>query len=122
MTPEASLHTFMSGFGIPAYVSSSVPDEAQYPYLTYAPVMGEFNGGEVNVPVNLWYHGTSESVPNAKAREMFVAIGPGGRCLPCDGGMLWVKRGTPWCQAMTDDDSVIRRRLINVSIETITYL
>lgn len=123
MTPEAAIYSFLSGFAIPAYASSSVPDQAQFPYLTYDLVLGEWEQGEVNMPVNVWYRTESEATPNAKVREISQAIGMGGVTLPCDGGMLWLKKGSPWAQAVTIDgeDEKVKRRLLNISIETIAF-
>ena len=118
MTPEAAIYKFMSGFGIPAYASSSVPSDATFPYITYDVVTGEMFGGEVNMPVNVWYRTESEAAPNAKVREIFSAIGMGGVTLPCDGGMIWIKRGTPWAQAVTiGGDDKVKRRYVNIDIE-----
>ena len=119
MTPEAAVYTFLSSFGIPAYAASSVPDQATFPYLTYDLVLGEWGQPEVNMPVNVWYRTDSEALPNAKVREISKAIGMGGVTLPCDGGMLWVKKGSPWAQAMTveGEDEKVKRRYININIE-----
>lgn len=123
MTPEAAIYTFLSGFSVPAYASASVPDQAQFPYLTYDLILGEWEQGEVNMQVNVWYRTESEAAPNAKVREISQAIGMGGVTLPCDGGMLWLKKGSPWAQAVTIDgeDEKVKRRLLNISIETITF-
>lgn len=123
MTPEAAINRFLSGFGIPAYASSSVPSDATFPYLTYDLVIGEWQGGDVNMPVNVWYRTESEAEPNAKVREMFTAIGIGGVTLTCDGGMLWVKRGSPWAQAVTieGEDEKVKRRYVNINVEYITF-
>lgn len=122
MTPEAAIYTFLSGFSIPAYAASSVPDQAQFPYITYDLVLGEWEQGEVNVPVNVWYRTESEALPNAKVREISQAIGMGGVTLPCDGGMLWLKKGSPWAQAVTIDgeDEKVKRRYVNINIEYLT--
>ena len=119
MTPEAAVYTFLSSFGIPAYAASSVPDQATFPYLTYDLVVGEWGQPKVNMPVNVWYRTDSEAIPNAKVREISQAIGMGGITLPCDGGMLWVKKGSPWAQAMTveGEDEKVKRRYINITIE-----
>jgi hypothetical protein len=92
---------------------------ASFPYITYDLVEGDVLSGEVNVPVNVWYRTESEAQPNAKVREMFTRIGLGGVTLPCDGGMLWVKRGSPWAQAVTveGEDEMVKRRYVNVNIE-----
>lgn len=122
MTPEAAIYTFLNGFGIPAYASSSVPDRAAFPYITYDLVLGEWGEPEVNMPVNVWYRTDSEAEPNAKVREIGETLGIGGVTLPCDGGMLWVKKGSPWAQAVTveGEDEKVKRRYVNINIEYLT--
>ena len=119
MTPEAAIHQFMSGFGMPAYAATATPSGAEFPYLTYDLVLGGWMQGEVNMPVNLWFRTDSEAVPNAKVREMAEAIGLGGVILPCDGGMLWLKKGSPWAQAVRveGEDDKVKRRYVNVNVE-----
>lgn len=118
MTKEAALLDFFSGFGIPAYPSSAVPDDAVFPWLTYDLVTGAWGDGELSITVNLWYYTTDEATPNAKAREIAAALGLGGKRIECDEGAIWLKRGQPWCQALQDDaDTTIKRRYINISAE-----
>lgn len=119
MTPEAALYNWMSGFGIPAYASTSTPSDAEMPYLTYDLVVGGWDSGEVNVPVNIWYHTDSEAVPNAKVRELSQRLGRGGETIPCDGGMLWLKKGSPWAQSVRveGEDEKVKRRYVNVNVE-----
>jgi hypothetical protein len=120
MTKAAALQSFFEGFGIPAYPSTSVPDEAEMPYLTYAPYFAAFGDGQVNIQVNIWMRTESEAKANAKAQELADAIGRGGVTLDCDGGAVWLTRGSPWCQPVRDDDSGVRRRLVNVNAEYLT--
>ncbi len=121
MTKEAALKQFFSGFGIQAYTSTAVPKDVEFPYLTYEVITSAFEDGEVGLTVNLWYFTSGESEPNAKARELSEAIGHGGKILPCDGGYIWLKRGSPWCQSLTDEtDHGIKRRYINVTAEYMT--
>lgn len=119
MTPEAAIYQFLSGFGIPAYTSTSVPDDAAYPYLTYDLVIGgEWNSGEVSMPVNVWYRTESEAAPNSKVRQMGAALHGGGVQVPCDGGVLWIKKGSPWAQAVREEgDNMVKRRYVNLDIE-----
>ena len=123
MTPEAAIYQFLSGFGIPAYASSSVPDQAEFPYITYDLSLGYWGQTEVNMPVNVWYRTESEAEPNAKVREISDTLGIGGVTAPCDGGMLWLKRGEPWVQAMSieGEDEKVKRRYVNINIEFLTY-
>lgn len=121
MTKETTLKQFFSSFGIPAYPSTSVPNDVVFPYLTYEVITSAWDGGEVGLTVNLWYFTTQEGPPNEKARELSEAIGLGGKILPCDGGYIWLKRGSPWCQSLSDDTSTaIKRRYINVTAEYLT--
>lgn len=119
MTPEAAIFKFMSSFGIPAYAATSTPSDVKFPYITYDLVLGEWNAAEVNMPVNVWYRSDSESAPNAKVREISQALINGGLQVPCDGGMLWIKKGSPWSQAVRveGEDEKVKRRYININIE-----
>ena len=122
MTPEAAIYQFLNSFGIPAYAAASTPSEAAFPYITYDIVVSEWGATEINMPVNLWYRTESEAQPNAKVRENAKRIGLGGTTIPCDGGMIWVKKGSPWAQAVTveGEDEKIKRRYININLEYLT--
>lgn len=119
MTPEAAIYQFMAGFGIPAYAATATPDDAVMPYITYDLVMGGWELGEVNIPVNVWYRTTGEAEPNAKVREIARELGIGGVTLPCDGGFVWLKKGSPWAQVMRveGEDENVKRRYVNVNAE-----
>lgn len=120
MTPAAAVCDFMAGFGIPAYAATSVPDDADFPYITYELSVDDFWGGEVALAMDIWYRGDSEAGPNAKAREVSKAL-IGCRCIPCDGGGIILKKGSPFCQGMGDTaDDKIKRRHINLTAEFIT--
>ena len=117
MTRDKALHAWFSQF-LTAYPASSVPEDAVFPWLTYELVTGAWNSGEIGLTVNLWYYTEGEAAPNAKAQEIADAIGMGGVMIPYDGGAMWLKRGTPWCQNVKDDaDPAIKRRYLNLSIE-----
>lgn len=118
MTRIAAIQNFLSSFDLTAYEEYSVPDDAAMPYLTYS-ISTDYFEAETPVQVNLWYRTTSNSVPNAKANEIGDALS-GGKILTCDDGGIWIKRGSPFCQNMIDEnDSSIKRRYINLSAEFI---
>lgn len=120
-TKEAVLYQFFSSFGLEAYASTAVPEDAAFPYLTYQAATSAFEEGEVALTVNLWYHTEGEAEPNQKAREISKVIGQGGVVLPCDGGYIWLKRGSPFCQNLSDQtDRDIKRRYINITAEYLT--
>lgn len=121
MTKAAALYDFFSSFGITAYASTNVPDDVIFPYLTYTPVLGSFGDTSAAITVNLWYYTDSEAIPNAKAEEISKRLGLGGERLACDDGVIWLTRGAPWCQSLTDETSKsIKRRYININAEFIT--
>lgn len=126
MTKEAALQAFFEQF-LPSYAASAVPDDVEFPYLTYELITSAWDEGEVGLTVNLWYYTTSEAAPNAKVREISSAIGMSGTLVPCDDGAIWFKRGSPWAQSMTDStdpkikrDTKIKRRYLNVTAEYLT--
>ena len=119
MTKGSAIHSFFSGFGITAYASTSVPEDAEFPYLTYTPFFDTF-GNQVSLTINLWYRTESEAIPSAKAQELSNALS-GGKYLICDGGAILLQRGSPWCQSLSDDsDPLIKRRYINITAEFLT--
>ena len=122
MTKGAALHEFFNRLqGMPAYPETDVPRGAGFPRMTYSVPVGAWGGGEEALTISMWFKTESEAIPNAKAQELSELIGAGGVMLPCDGGAIWVKRGAPWCQSLTDEsDSTLKRRYINVSVEYIT--
>ena len=120
MTPEAALYAYLNGFGMPAYASTSAPSEGDeefsLPYNSYDLSVGDWSGGEVNVPVRIWDRTESEAKMNAKVREIGASIGMSGLTVPCEGGMLWLKKGSPWAQASRAEDGV-KCRYLNIDIE-----
>ena len=120
VTKGAALCTFLNGI-MKAYAESEVPNDAVLPYMTYELAIGAFGDEEIPITVNMYFHTDSEAIPNAKAQELSDAIGLGGIMLPYDGGALWLKRGSPFCQSMYDDaDHHTKRRYINLSAEFIS--
>ena len=120
MTKGAALQSFFDSI-MTSYAESSVPDNATLPYLTYELITSSWNGGEVGLTVNMWFMTTSEKEPNAAVDKLSKAIGLGGVQIPCDEGVIWLKRGSPWAQSLTDEtDKTIKRRYINVTAEYLT--
>lgn len=123
MTKEAALFNFYSSFGLPVHEENSVPtgeNAPKFPYITYELVTDDF-GGETALTASLWYRSETLVKINAKTKEISAAIGRGGVFLPCDGGAIWIKRGTPFAQSMSDDsDELIKRKLLNLTAEFIT--
>lgn len=123
MTKEATMHSFWSGFGLTAYEENSVPkgeEKPEFPYLTYQLVVDSF-GNEVIMTASLWDNSTSWAYLTVKSNEIAQTIGRDGVFLPCDGGKVWIKKGVPFIQNMSDPDNTnIKRKLINITAEYLT--
>ena len=120
MTKGAALQSFFDSI-MTSYAASSVPENATLPYLTYDFITSAWDGGEVGLTDNLWFRTTSEKEPHAAVDNLAKAIGLGGVVLHCDDGVIWLKRGSPWAQSLTDaTDKTIKRRYINVTAEYLT--
>lgn len=77
MTQTASaLYRFWSGFGIPAYADDNVPDDAQYPYITYELEFPDWSQ-EVVASARLWYRDTSFTAMAEKLDEICEQLDPG---------------------------------------------
>jgi hypothetical protein len=122
MTKSGALYTFWAGFGIPAFEENSVPEGAEFPYITYESGLDGF-GGEMLLSGSVWYRSTSWVDANAKAEEIGGALGYGGMRIPCTGGRLWIRRGSPSARASGDpDDDLIRRMIINIEVMFLTTI
>ena len=120
MTKAAAIYQFWSSFGLTAYEENTVPTDAAFPYVTYQLVTDSFDR-EVAATASLWYRGESWTDINVKTEEISRYIGRGGRLIDCDGGFIWLKRGSPFAQNIGDEsDDLIRIKYINVTVEYMT--
>ena len=118
-TKAAAVHGFMSRFGMTAYASGAVPDSASYPYIEYDVAEGSF-GEKCSASMRIWFKTRSEKIPNAKVDEIAKTVTRGGVVLPCDGGAIWIKRGSPFAQAAAGDEPLVKMHLVNLEVEYIT--
>ena len=120
MTKAAAIYQFWNSFGLTAYEENSVPDEAQFPYITYQLVTDSFDR-EIPLTASLWYRSESWAGINAKTEEISQKISRGGKIIACDGGAIWLKRGQPFAQSMGDEsDDLIKRKYLNITAEFMT--
>lgn len=121
MNKEQAIHTFWSGFGIPAYDEQTVPDDAKMPYITYR-VVTDSIGNVCNLTGSIWYRSTSWREVSDKAAEVAQAVGQYGFTkLKLDDGYVWFTKGAPFAQRMSDPASdMIRRIYLNVQAEFLT--
>lgn len=120
MNKAQALYQFWSGFGLPAYEENIVPVGATMPYITY---QVETDSIENVVPIagSLWYRTPSWKDADLKAEE----IGDYVRhmyppTIKIDGGRMYIVKGTPFAQHMSDTDNMVRRIYINLNAEYLT--
>lgn len=112
-----ALHSFWSSFGLKAYDETSVPDDAQLPYITYEVSDDDF-GHTLAQTASLWYRSSSWADITEKEMQIADFIGRGGRMIAYDGGAIWLQKAQPWAQRMSDpSDEMIRRIVLNVQVE-----
>lgn len=116
-----TIQAFFEGFNVPAYDENTVDKDASLPRLTYAYAEGDFEN-PVAIAVSLWDRSYKWTRVTALQRAIGNAIPQGGVLLNYDGGKIWLKRGTPFAQRMSDPNDAIRRIYINLEAEFLTAL
>ena len=122
MNAQAALNSFWNGFGWTAFEENSVPENAfssRTEYITYSAGWNGFDE-PMMLTASLWQRSTSWSGAVDKMQEIAEAIGIGGKVIKTDDGYLWIKRGAPFAQRMSDEDPAVRRIYLNVEVEFFT--
>lgn len=122
MNSAQALHQFWSGFGWKAYDQATVPSgdfSPEMPRITYEVAMSEL-GYPVSLSASLWDRSFSWVTVSEKAKAISDSLGRGGVLVPFDDGAMWIVRGSPFAQRVTDEDDAVRRIVINVNVEFIS--
>ena len=118
MNKAQTINEFWNSFGIPAYDMYTVPTGAQMPYITYEYAEDNLDN-VVMLSASVWYKSTSWVAVTGKAAEIAEYIG-NGKILKTDEGYIYIARGTPFIQRLSDTDDTIRRIYINIQVEYMT--
>lgn len=117
MNKYEALDTFWNGFNIPAYDVNTLPDDVEMPYILYEVGVGGLND-DIPLSASLWYFSTSWRDITLKSEEINRYIGLGGVSQPYDGGVIWIRRGFPFAQRMSEPgNNAVRRIVLNVTVE-----
>ena len=121
MDKEQAIQAFWESFGLPAYDEYAVPDDAKMPYITYTSMTGAV-GDVLALSGSIWYYSPSWKDISRKRDEIAQAVGSNGYYIQAiDGGYLWIKRGSPFSQRMSEPGSDMTRRMyINLLAEFLT--
>lgn len=121
MNKEQAIHSFWSEFGVPAYDENTVPDDAQLPYITYE-VSTDVFGNEVISSASIWDRATSWARVTDILYLISEELGIGGTTRKYEGGLMWIKRGTPFSRRIPDDNQEIRHVSMNIEMEFISSI
>ncbi len=117
MDKMQALDSFWGGFGLMAYDQNTVPDDAALPYITYEAASDDF-GNSVQLNASIWYRSASWAGASRMEEHIAKSIGRGGVMIPFEGGAMWIRKGTPWAQRMSDpNDDMIRRVVLQITAE-----
>lgn len=110
-----AIHEFWSGFDIPAYDQTSVPDDAAFPYITYNASVGEFEQ-ILYLDASVWYQSTSWAEISQKVQEIAESIDQ-HKIIKIDDGYMYIRKGSPFGQRMPDTNDLIRRIYVIIQVE-----
>lgn len=121
MDKAQALHAFWSSFGLPAYDDSVVLDDgATMPYITYN-VATDSLENVLSLNASLWYRSTSWEAISQKAESIAQYIAHmNPPAVAIEGGRMYVTKGTPFAQRMSDENPMIRRIVLNINVEFLT--
>lgn len=121
MNKAQRLEQFWNSFQIPAYDENSVPDDVEYPYITYS-VADDSLDNTVYLTASIWYRSFSWAGVESKKNEIAKRIGEHGfLSLPIDNGYVFMVKGTPFAQRMVDpSDELVKRMYLNINVEFLT--
>ena len=120
MDKAQAIDNFWNNFGLPAYDENTVPQNAPMPRITYSVATGSLED-IISMTASIWYRSSSWKDISIKAKEIEMHLGiHGGVVLDLDDGKLWLVKGVPFAQRMTDPDDSIRRIYLNIQAEYLT--
>lgn len=119
MNKSQAIHKFWSSFGLPAYDQYTIPLDTKMPYITYSVSEAEFEYPTM-LTGSLWYRSQSWEDITLKSYEISKDITNGGKIIPLEDGKLWIYRGNPFAQRMSDTDDTVRRIVLNIVAEFFT--
>lgn len=102
---------------LPCFVEGDVPAGQAMPYVTHRMQIGAF-GDQGSIEVDVWCPPGAAAKADGYALSLRAALGMRGDIVECDGGAVWLTRGTPFAQPVPDDRA--ERRYCNIDIDYLT--
>lgn len=116
MDREQAYNQFWNSFDIPAYDTNTVPQDAPLPRITYDVAISDFDT-PTSLMASIWLRSTGWKEITAIARRIENKLSEGGQMVSYDDGAIWIKKGYPFLQRMSDPDDTIRRIVVIVEVE-----
>lgn len=114
-----ALYQFWNGFGIPAFVENTVPENmpdgtpVEMPYITYRLAEPDWSD-TIQLYARVWYRGTSFTGILTKVDQISRAIGT-GKTISFDNGFLALFKDSMFAQYMKDDiDETIKIAYLSI--------
>lgn len=122
MNKWQALDSFWNSFGIPAFEQSTVPESDELRgdfYITYEAVTDSLDR-PVPMSASIWMlNTTSWETISQKAEQISDALVQ-VKTVPMDTGYIYITRGQPFSQRMTEDKDTVRRIYLNIMAEYLT--
>lgn len=119
MNKWQALDSFWNSFGIPAFEQSTVPEDETLRgdfYITYEAVTDSLDR-PVPMSASIWMlNTTSWETISQKAEQISDALVQ-VKTVPMDTGYIYITRGQPFSQRMTEDKDTVRRIYLNIMAE-----
>ena len=115
-----AINEFWNSFDIPAYDENAVPGDATFPRITYSVTVDSIDR-PVAMDASVWYRSTSWREASLKLDEIenrILEMQP--PTIPIDWGRVYITKGSPFAQRVSDPDDMIRRIHINLNVEYFT--
>lgn len=108
-----TLYSYFNGFGASAFLENTVPVGTPFPYITYTlSYQDEYEDNLVQA--RLWTKSSSMIQVADLTDKIETNIGNGITIKGADGGTIWLKKGSPFAQFITDDDITLKIVYINI--------
>ena len=122
MDKSQALNAFWSQFGVTAYDENDVPDNAEMPRITYE-TSTDSEGYTNMLHASVWDYSNSWKWVSNKVSEIAEVIaGHGAYIDKIDGGYMYVTKGNPFAQRMSEPSGTkeYKRIYINIAVEFLT--
>lgn len=120
MTQTAiALYEFASSFGWDAYPEQNIPNNAELPYITYTLQEYDFQTPGF-IQMRLWNVSDGYSEINSLIDSIEAEV-RNGKSLFTDSGIIYLYKGSPWCQYQPTEEINLKIAYLNLIAHFATY-